>query len=423
MRLASGIELEHVGQRILFRLPVAIWSMLLTAFAMSLGFFMLIPLVSVYYTESLGFTAAMVGLALAVRQFSQQGLMLVTGTLAERVGYRPVLAIGMLIRSAGFVLFVAASDLPRLLVASFIAALGGAFFEVSARALMATLVPTENRTQGFAMWSLASNVGLALGPVIGSLLIKTSFSAVCLAASVMYVVGAVSTLLLIPSGTHSRVGVVRPPGLIKTVGKVAGDRTFVVFCALMSGYYLLNTQLYITVPLETQRLTGSTSKLGVIYLVNSLVAISLQFPLIKLASKRLGSLQIIVTGVAVLGVALCGIGLGAGFPMVLASVALIAVSRVLVEPVVNTSVAGIAARGGDGMLASYFGFAALSIAIGGSAGQLLGGWLYDLAGELSRPSLPWLVFGAIGVVVTLSLAIYARSAGAARLEIAEPATA
>ncbi|HMM40471.1 MAG TPA: hypothetical protein PKA95_01065, partial [Thermomicrobiales bacterium] len=191
---------------------------------------------------------------------------------------------------------------------------------------------------------------------------------------------------------------------------------FVAFCAIMSGYYLLNTQLYITVPLETQRLTGSTDTLGLIYLVNSLVAISLQFPLIKLASRRLGSLQIIVTGVAVLGVALVGIGLGGGLPAVLASVALIAVSRVLVEPVVNTSVAGIASRGGDGLLASYFGFSALSIAIGGSAGQLLGGWLYDLAGEMSRPALPWLVFGAFGGIVTLALALYARSAGAAQLE-------
>lgn len=109
--------------------------MLITAFSMSMGFFMLIPLVSVHYTESLGFTASMVGLALAVRQFSQQGLMLLTGSLAERVGYRPVLATGMIVRSLGFATFVVADTLPRLLLASFVAAVGGAFFEVSARSL------------------------------------------------------------------------------------------------------------------------------------------------------------------------------------------------------------------------------------------------------------------------------------------------
>jgi len=232
----------------------------------------------------------------------------------------------------------------------------------------------------------------------------------------MYIVGAASTMLLIPSRAGSRVSIARPPGLLKTVGTVTRDRTFVAFSAIMSGYYLLNTQLYITVPLETQRLTGSTDTLGLIYLVNSLVAISLQFPLIKLVSRHLGSLQIIVSGVAILGVSLVVVALGGGLPMLLASVALVAVSRVLVEPVVNTSVAGIASRAGDGLLASYFGFSALSIAIGGSAGQLLGGWLYDLAGEMGRPSLPWLAFGAIGAVVTASLAIYARTAGAQRLE-------
>jgi DHA1 family multidrug resistance protein-like MFS transporter len=416
MRLATEIDLDHIGQRPVFGMPIAIWSMLLTAFVMSFGFFMLIPLVSVYYTESLGFTAAMVGLALAVRQFSQQGLMLVTGSLAERIGYRPVLAIGMLIRSAGFGLFVIATDLPRLLLASFVAALGGAFFEVSARSLMARLVPSNHRTHGFAMWSLASNVGLALGPLLGALLIRTSFAMVCVVAAAVYIVGATSTMLLIPPGIRSSIGIVRPPGLFKTIGIVTRDRTFVVFSIIMCGYYLLNTQLYITVPLETLRLTGTTNTLGLIYLVNSLVAIGLQFPLIKYASRRLGSLQIITSGVALLGVALLAIGLGGGLATILASVALLAVARVLVEPVMNTSVAGIASKAGDGLLASYFGFSALSVAIGGSAGQLLGGWLFDLASELGRHAIPWLAFGAIGAVVTASLALYSRSAGAARLE-------
>ncbi len=229
--------------------------MLITAFSMSMGFFMLIPLVSVHYTESLGFTASMVGLALAVRQFSQQGLMLLTGSLAERIGYRPVLATGMIVRSLGFATFVVADTLPRLLLASFIAAVGGAFFEVSARSLMATLVPPEERTQGFSLWSLASNVGLAVGPLVGALLLRTSFSTVCLVAASFYIVGAASTLLLIPPKTERRVNLSSPPGLLKTVGTVVRDRTFVIFSAIMCGYYLLGTQLYITIPLETERLT------------------------------------------------------------------------------------------------------------------------------------------------------------------------
>jgi DHA1 family multidrug resistance protein-like MFS transporter len=417
MRLAIDACSDHVGHRPLIGLPVAIWSMLVTAFTMSVGFYMLIPLVSVYYTDSLGFSAAMVGLALAVRQFSQQGLMLLTGSVAERFGYRPVLAAGMLVRSSGFALFVIADTLPRLLLASFVAALGGAFFEVSARALMATLVPSEQRTQGFSLWSLSSNVGLAIGPLVGSLLLRASFSTVCLVAASTYIAGATATMLLVPPGAGSRVSIAKPPGLIKTVGTVIRDRTFVAFSVIMCGYYLMGTQLYITIPLETERLTGSTGILGLVYLVNSLVAIGLQFPLVRWASRYLTTIQTIVRGIALLAISLGSLVFASGLWLILVSVALLAAGKVLVEPVMNTSVASIASKAGDGLLASYFGFSALSIAVGGATGQLFGGWLYDLAESTSNPTLPWLVLGIAGAIVTLAMLLFSRTSGARRMNI------
>ena len=405
IRLATEGSTGHIGYRSVIGLPVAIWSMLLNAFSMSVGFFMLIPLVSVYYTTSLGFTAAMVGTALAVRQFTQQGLMMVTGNLAERIGYRPVLAVGMLVRSGGFVTFVFADTMPLLLLASLIAALGGALFEVSARALMATIVAAEQRTTGFSLWSLASNVGLAIGPLIGSLLIKASFSVVCVVAAAIYIVGATGTMLLIPPANR-RAAISRPPGLVQTVGAVVRDRTFVAFSAIMTGYYLLGTQLFITIPLEAERLTGTTDSLGAIYLVNSIVAVSLQFPLVRMATKHLTALQAVAAGTGCLALSLASISLANGLIALLVSVACISASRVVIEPIVNSSVARIAGRAGEGLLASYFGFSALSLAVGGAIGPVLGGWLFDQATNRNMPSLPWIALGTIGLTVTTALALF-----------------
>jgi DHA1 family multidrug resistance protein-like MFS transporter len=420
LRLAVEGSTNHIGYRSLAGLPIAIWSMLLNAFSMSFGFFMLIPLVSVYYTTSLGFTAAMVGLALAVRQFTQQGLMLVTGNLAERVGYRPVLAAGMVIRSGGFLTFVFADTLPLLLLASLIAALGGGFFEVSARATMATIVPAEQRTDAFSLWSLASNVGMAIGPLVGAMLIGFSFSMVCLAAAAIYLVSATGTMLLIPPAQRSGE-ISRPPGILRTIGWVIHDRTFVVFSAIMTGYYLMGTQLFITVPLESERLTGSTDSLGAIFLVNSVVAVALQFPLVRLATRHLTALQAVAAGTGCLALSLASISLANGFVMLLLSVACISASRVIIEPVVNSSVARIASRAGEGLLASYFGFSALSLAIGGAAGQLLGGWLFDQSEARGVAALPWLILGAIGLAVTVALVIFSLTPAARNL-INEPAT-
>jgi hypothetical protein len=75
------------------------------------------------------------------------------------------------------------------------------------------------------------------------------------------------------------------------------------------------------------------------------------------------------------------------------------------------------------MLASYFGFGALSVAIGASAGQLLGGWLFDQARARDLPALPWITLGVIGAGVSLALLLFSRTAGARRLDsttVAQP---
>ena len=122
-----------------------------------------------------------------------------------------------------------------------------------------------------------------------------------------------------------------------------------------------------------------------------------------------------------LALSLASISVANGFVMLLLSVACVSASRVVIEPVVNSSVARIASRAGDGLLASYFGFSALSLAIGGAAGQLLGGWLFDQSRAHDVPALPWIVLGAIGLTVTVALVLFSLTPSARSL-INEPAT-
>ena len=82
---------------------------------MSAGFFMLIPLLSVHLTRDLGYSGAAAGAVLALRQFTQQGLMLFGGALADRIGYRRVIAGGMLVRALGFFGFGLGDTLPIIL--------------------------------------------------------------------------------------------------------------------------------------------------------------------------------------------------------------------------------------------------------------------------------------------------------------------
>ncbi|HRC75727.1 MAG TPA: MFS transporter, partial [Kouleothrix sp.] len=104
-------------------------AILIDIFFMWGGFFMVVPLISVHFVDDLGWSAASIGLVLALRQLIQQGLTLPGGMLADRIGAKGLICVGMLIRCAGFAGMAWASSFPLLLGSAVLAAVGGALFE------------------------------------------------------------------------------------------------------------------------------------------------------------------------------------------------------------------------------------------------------------------------------------------------------
>jgi DHA1 family multidrug resistance protein-like MFS transporter len=63
----------------------------------------------------------------------------------------------------------------------------------------------------------------------------------------------------------------------------------------------------------------------------------------------------------------------------------------------STVIAGIALPEARG---SYFGMSALALAIGGSAGNLIGSALYGASTANGTPAVPWLIIGGVGAIST-----------------------
>ncbi len=66
-----------------------------------LGFFVVFPLISIRFVDQMGWAALMVGIALGLRQLTQQGLGIFGGAIADRFGAKPMIVTGMLLRAAG----------------------------------------------------------------------------------------------------------------------------------------------------------------------------------------------------------------------------------------------------------------------------------------------------------------------------------
>lgn len=98
--------------------PFSVKLLLATSFMMNLGFYALIPYLTLYLTGSIGWTLAMAGLVLSVRQFSQQGFAFMGGVIADAFGYKGAMVLGMAVRAVGFALFAFCTETWHFFIAA-----------------------------------------------------------------------------------------------------------------------------------------------------------------------------------------------------------------------------------------------------------------------------------------------------------------
>lgn len=390
-RSTSGEQLSERARR------RGLIALLIDIVCMYTGFFMVVPLISVHYVDGLGWAAAAVGLVLGVRQLTQQGLTLLGGMLADRIGVKGLICAGLLVRVLGFVMLAGANTFALLFLACVLAAVGGALFESPRAAAIAALTRPEERQRFYSLSGALGGIGMAVGPLVGAALLHVDFSLVALVGAAFFALNLLQTLIMLPQVRVATQGQRFTHGL----ALVRKDRPFLLFTALLMGYWFLWVQLNISLPLLAQRLTGTSDSVGIIYAVNSALVIGLQYPLVQVIGRRFDDLLLLTIGVGVMSLGMASMALASDLASLLACVALFSLGGLVVQPTHQTVTADLA---NPSALGSYFGISALALALGGGLGNFSGGLLYGLGQQLSQPALPWLVFGAVGLVATAGLA-------------------
>jgi DHA1 family multidrug resistance protein-like MFS transporter len=376
-----------------------LFTVMATWFLMHAGFFLIIPLLSVHYVDELGWAAAFIGIVLATRQFTQQGLTVFGGALADRFGSKGLIMLGVLIRTLSFVMMGYATVPSLLLLSGFLAAIGGALFDAPQKATVATLAPIEKQATFFAHTGILQNIARTVGPLIGAALIRFDFRVVGLGAAAFFFAAFLVTWFFLPSveicTTRTRT--------IAGLRLAFSDRMFVVFTALLMGFWFMWVQLSIALPLEAKALTGDNSSVAVMFTVSAVLAILLQIPAIRIAQRFLEPLPTIVVGVLLMAFGLGTVALANSLFQLYASLFFFSLGTVLVMPNTQTVTAAMADERARG---AYFGVSSLALAFGGGIGHVTGGWLVDRSAQIGWTPLPWLVFGLVGIVSAGGLAAF-----------------
>ena len=141
--------------------------LIITAFVDMVGLLMILPLMP-FYARSLGASAFMVTLLIISFTAAQLVSAPMWGRFSDRYGRRPALLVGLGAAAIAYVVFALANSLWLLLLSRVVQGAGGGTVGVI-QAYVADTTEPKNRARALGWLSAATNVGVALGPPLGSL--------------------------------------------------------------------------------------------------------------------------------------------------------------------------------------------------------------------------------------------------------------
>ncbi|MBP2837803.1 multidrug efflux MFS transporter MdtH [Dickeya parazeae] len=361
-----------------------------------LGFFVVFPLISIRFVDQLGWAALTVGIALGLRQFTQQGLGIFGGAIADRFGAKPMIVTGMLLRASGFAFMALATTPLMLMLSCVLSALGGTLFEPPRNAMVIKLTRPHERSRFFSLLMMQDNAGAVIGALIGSWLMQYNFSVVCWVGASVFVLVALLNALLLPA---YRISTTRTP-IREGMMRVMRDRRFVVYVLTLTGYFMLGVQVLLMMPIMVNELAGSPSAVKWMYAIEAVLSLTLLYPVARWSEKRFRLEQRLMFGLFIMTLSLIPMGMVTSLQWLLGLIALFYIGSIIAEPARETlgaSLADARARG------SYMGFSRMGLALGGALGYSGGGWLFDTGKALGQPALPWCMLGIIGMLTLAAL--------------------
>ncbi|MGV9750382.1 MFS transporter [Nocardia farcinica] len=346
--------------------------LMINRFNINLGFYMLMPYLAGHLAGPLGLAAWAVGLVLGIRNFSQQGMFLLGGTLADRIGDKPLIVAGCLLRTAGFGLLVFAETLPALLIASAATGFAGTLFNPAVRAYLAADA-SERRVEAFALFNVFYQAGILAGPLVGLAMTAVDFRITAGAAALIFAVLTVAQWCALPTGP-ARTG---HSSVLQDWRTVLGNRRFTAFAVVMTGSYVLSFQVYLALPLHARVLSEAHAQAltSAIFVVSGVVAVA-------------GQLRITAW---LLAAALLAVGTAAVFPFEMDTVVALAGGR---------------------LVATHYGYYNTVVGVGILAGNLLTGTVLGAAHAAGAGWAVWTGLAAVGAVSAVGLHLVERRVAA-----------
>jgi MFS family permease len=389
----------------------------------SLAYSIIYPFIPLYLHNNRGFSMNTVSWIFPLMGIGIMIGPIIAGTLVDLLGRRVLLIGGPVIRGGVFFLlaFFAYKDCSFIYfaIALMFSSCFGAFFENSSDAYLTDLAPPEERSKVYSRIRVGTNIGWALGPMIGAFLAQTPFSLLFCLTGGLCVSGAIFVAITCPKIKHRRTLAnsrefsdnVKGEHSLKDMLKHYQFIFTVFFYFLL---IMLISQLYSTMSVYSTQVVGiSKNMLGIIYSINGFTVVFFQVLLTKYLDKsRLNLYLRIIIGAIFYAIGYFSLGFAVSAAFLMGAVILITVGEIIVHPAAYALISTMAPQEWIGR---YMGGLGMMRGIGYAIGPWLGMRLF--ARFTDYPVILWGILASLALTAIVGFIIIKYKFDTRRMEI------
>jgi MFS family permease len=316
------------------------------------------------------------------------------GPAVDRFGRRAAMIMGLAVNGLALAAMGFADSVTAWAVALTFSGMFGPMYRVAADAMVADLIPANERANAYSVMRMSNNLGIAVGPAVGGFITAISASFAFFAAGAANFIYALIIVLFIRETLHLSAAEAATSGSrseSRGFGPVFRDRRYVAFLVLMVLATIPSPILWMLMPAYAKEHFGVLEQqAGLIMSTNAAMVVLFQVAVTRWSSKR-PHLRVLALGALIYALGVGSVALGAGFWAFWTSMVILTVGELLIAP---TGTAYAANAAPPDMRGRYMGLYGLTWGVAFGIGPVFGGWLNDNVG----PSATWIGGMLVGLV-------------------------
>lgn len=375
------------------KFPGQFWLIFFGMLLRTMGASMVWPFMSIFLAKKLSIDLTTVGYLMMFNAIMTMVFAFVGGHLADRMGRKWVIVLGLVVHAVGYFMTGRATNIWE--VAIFFGIFGGfaTIYNVGSDAMIADLVPEDDRPEAYSLLRLSQNVGVALGPAIGGFLSAVSYSITFTSGSIAMLVFALLIAFLARETMPARDSV-RQAHEAGGFMPVFRDSHFMFYILFMTIVSLAPSLIWTMMAVYANSHYGiSEAMFGFIPTTNAAMVILFQLP-VTAFFKRFPPLHASAAGALLFTLGVLSVAFARNFTGFLISMVIATLGELIIMPTSTNYVAHMAPAS---MRGRYMSLYSLTWGLAYGIGPLAGGVIND---NIS-PVMVWYFGGLVGLISVL----------------------